>query len=312
LRDLGWDGDRTYPLPETFFDDFIGRGPAERYADMSIATAINLERDTKFVAPARLTPEQRVAWDAYYAPRNADFISKHLTGDALARWKYQRFLHDYLGCIKGIDDNVGRILDYLDETGLAENTIVVYASDQGFFLGEHGWFDKRWIFQESARTPLLVRWPTIVTPGSSTDRIVSNLDIAETFLEAAGVSIPARMQGRSLVPLLRGETPADWRQSFYFHYYEFPAWCRVAPHYGIITDRYTMAHVQTPVGRPPAMDYWELFDRERDPRELTSVYDQPAYREIQQQLHEELARLRAHYLEPGQDNPAAFGAPSNY
>jgi arylsulfatase A-like enzyme len=195
---------------------------------------------------------------------------------------------------------------------LATNTIVVYSSDQGFFLGEHGWFDKRWIFQESARTPLLIRWPTTIKPGSVNNNLVSSLDLAETFLQAAGVTIPERMQGRSLLPILSGNTPADWRTAFYYHYYEYPAFHRVPPHYGVITDRYTLAHFYTPPGwmpktNEPVMDYWELFDRENDPQEMKSVFNDPAYADIQTNLIREVSRQRAALREPATDNPTAYG-----
>src|SRR5438046_8388577 len=168
---------------------------------MTIAKTMN-DVDLKFKPPGNLTAEQKKQWDAYYEPRNKAFREAKLEGKDLVRWKYNRYLHDYLGCIKAVDESVGRILDYLDQEKLTENTMLVYSSDQGFYLGEHGWFDKRWIFEESLRTPLLVRWPGVATPGSVNKDIVSNLDFAETFLDAAGAPIPADMQGRSLVPLL--------------------------------------------------------------------------------------------------------------
>src|SRR5581483_10588282 len=183
-----------FPEPPTLFDDYAGRGKAEHQQDMTIEKTMN-SHDLKLAAPINLTPEQRKAWDAYYEPRNAEFQKAHLQGKDLVRWKYNRYLHDYLACIASVDESVGRLLDYLKEAGLEENTIVVYSSDQGFYLGEHGWFDKRWIFEESLRTPLLVRWPGMVRPGSVNDDLVSNLDFAETFLEAAGIDVPAEMQG---------------------------------------------------------------------------------------------------------------------
>jgi arylsulfatase A-like enzyme len=307
LKDLDSDHDRQYAPPDTLFDDYSGRGNAEHDQDMMISSTMTLNADCKLVAPADLSPEQRKTWDTYYQPRNAAFSNANLTGQALTRWKYNRFLHDYLGCIKGLDDNLGRLLQYLDETGLATNTIVVYSSDQGFFLGEHGWFDKRWIFQESARTPLLMRWPGVVTPGATCPKLVCNLDLAETFLDAAGVSIPSRMQGHSLIPLLKGESPAGWRSVFYYHYYEYPAWHRVPPHYGVITDRYTLAHFYA-----PDVDYWELFDRQKDPQEMKSIFGDPAYAEAQTNLIKEVSRLRQEFKEPAQDDPRAFGLPSQF
>ncbi len=301
LRHLGHDQDRTYPEPETLFDDYSGRGLAERDQDMTIAKTMT-KKDLKLIPPPRLTPEQRKTWDAYYEPRNETFRRANLQGKDLVRWKYQRYMHDYLGTIKAVDEGVGRLLAFLDDEHLAENTIVVYAADQGFYLGEHGWFDKRWIFEESLRTPLLVRWPGVTQPDSVNNDLVSNIDFAETFLEAAGVPIPPDMQGRSLVKMLKGQTPADWRKAFYYHYYEYPVPHRVRPHYGVVTERYKLVHFYG-----PDTDYWELFDRDKDPGELTSVYDRADYGGVQRQLHDELRRLRAELKVPEQDPPEASG-----
>jgi len=188
-------------------------------------------------------------------------------------------MHDYLGCIKAVDDSVGKVLKYLDDEGLADNTIVVYSSDQGFFLGEHGWFDKRWIFEESARAPLLVRWPGVAKAGTVKKEIVSNLDFAETFLDVAGVAVPPDMQGRSFIPLLKGDAPADWRKSFYYQYYEYPEPHHVRPHYGVISGDYTLVHFYA-----PDVNYWELFDLQKDPHQIRSVYGQPDYASIQADL----------------------------
>jgi arylsulfatase A-like enzyme len=302
LRDLNFDHDRKYALPDSLFDDYSGRGRAEHDQNMTIAQTMRLNEDCKLVAPPDLAPEQRKIWDDYYTPRNEDFRRQNLTGRALVEWKYNRFMHDYLGCIKGIDDSVGRLLQYLDETGLASNTVVIYSSDQGFFLGEHGWFDKRWIFQESARTPLLIRWPGIVPGGLVDTNLVSHLDLAETFIEAAGLPIPGRMQGRSLLPLLRGRTPDDWRTAFYYHYYEYPEDHHVRPHYGVITDRYTLVHFYA-----PDVDYWELFDREKDPGEMKSLFGDPAYAAVQNRLMQEVLRQRQELKDPAHDDPKAYG-----
>ncbi|HVU23180.1 MAG TPA: sulfatase [Opitutus sp.] len=296
LRELAADGDRTYPEPPTLFDDYAGRGIAEHDQDMMIAVTGKMgmnDYDLKLLPMNDLDPAQRKVWDAYYEPRNAAFRAAHLAGRDLVRWKYQRYLHDYLACVRGIDDSVGRVLDYLERHGLADNTIVVYSSDQGFFLGEHGWFDKRWIFEESLRTPLLVRWPGVTRPGSVNRDLVSNLDFAETFLDAAGVPVPAGMQGRSLAPLLAGRRPADWRTSFYYHYYEYPDPHHVRPHYGVVTDRYKLVHFYG-----AGDDYDELFDLEKDPHELRSVYDDRGYAEVRTRLTHELARLRREVREP--------------
>jgi arylsulfatase A-like enzyme len=289
-----YDG-KKFPEPPTLFDDYSGRGKAEHEQEMEIAKVMN-ERDLKLVPPATLTPQQREKWDAYYNPRNEAFRKANPQGKELVRWKYQRYMHDYLACISSVDDSVGKVLDYLKETGLDHNTIVVYASDQGFYLGEHGWFDKRWIFEESVRTPCVVRWPGVTKPGSVSKEIVSNADFAETFLDAAGVPVPAEMQGRSMRPVLAGKTPKDWRKSFYFHYYEHPAVHNVARHYGVVTERYKLVHFYE-----PEFNYWELFDRQKDPRELTSVYGRPEYAAVQKELETELARLRKELKVPDPD-----------
>jgi len=301
LRDLGFDQDRRYDEPPTLFDDYAVRGIAERDQQMTIAQKMN-DKDLKLVAPGGLNPEQRKTWEAYYGPRNAAFQQQKLTGKELTSWKYQRYMHDYLACVKSLDDSVGRVLKYLDYEGLAENTIVMYSSDQGFFLGEHGWFDKRWIFEESLRAPLLVRWPGVTKPGSTSRDIVSNLDFAETFLDAAGVPIPAEMQGRSLLPVLAGQTPADWRKSFYYHYYEYPQPHHVRPHYGVVTDRFKLVQFYG-----TGEDYTELFDLQKDPQEMKSVFDAPAYAATQKELQAELVRLRNELQVPDQIFPELFG-----
>jgi arylsulfatase A-like enzyme len=301
LRHLGHDGDRTYAEPPTLFDDYGGRGKAERDQDMTIARTLN-DNDLKLVPPPRLTREQRRAWDAYYGPRNAAFRAAKPEGKELVRWKYNRYLHDYLACVKGVDEAVGRVLDYLDREGLSKNTIVVYTSDQGFYLGEHGWFDKRWIFEESLRTPLLVRWPGVVGPGRTDADLVSNIDLAPTFLEAAGLPIPGEIQGRSLVPLLKGRAPDDWRKSFYYEYYEYPEPHHVRPHHGVVTDRYKLVRFDF-----PDMDSWELFDRQADPRELRDVSNDPEYAKVLADLKRELARLRSDLGVPERPPAEAYG-----
>ncbi len=301
IRHLGHDHDRHYPEPLTLFDDYSGRGKAEHDQDMTIAktmTAIDL----KLTPPTILTFEQRRAWNAYYEPRNAAFRAAGLQGKELVSWKYQRYMHDYLGCIKAVDESVGRLLEFLEQEDLAGNTVVVYSADQGFYLGEHGWFDKRWIFEESLRAPLLVRWPGVVRPGSTTSSIVSNIDFAETFLEAAGLSIPAEMQGRSLMPILKGQTPGDWRTSFYYQYFEYPVPHHVRPHYGVVTDRYKLVHFSG-----PDFDEWELFDREKDPHELRSVYNDPIYATVVANLKRSLDRLRTELKVPAVIPESAYG-----
>jgi arylsulfatase A-like enzyme len=292
-----------FPEPETLFDDYAGRGQAEKTQDMTIAKTMN-PKDLKLTPPATLTPQQRKVWDAYYEPLNEAFRKANPQGKALVRWKYQRYMHDYLACIASIDESVGRVLDYLKAEGLDRDTIVVYASDQGFYVGEHGWFDKRWIFEESLRTPLLVRWPSVAKPGSVCKDMVSNLDFAETFLEAAGLDVPAEMQGRSLVPILKGDAPRDWRKSFYYHYYEYPGPHNVRRHYGVVTARYKLVHFYE-----PDVNYWELFDLEKDPHELRSVYGQKEYAELQKELEKELTRLRTELKVPEKDPPESLIKP---
>jgi arylsulfatase A-like enzyme len=297
-----YDGEKIAE-PSTLFDDHAGRASVRRTQTMTIAEHLT-PRDLKLDSSAggnRLTPEQRRAWDAAYQPKNEEFLQANLEGDDLVRWKYQRYIKDYLRTVASIDDNLGRLLDYLDESGLAENTVVVYSSDQGFFLGDHGWYDKRWMYEESLRTPLVVRWPGVVRPGSENADLVQNLDFAQTFLEIAGASADRSMQGRSLVPLLMESTPDDWRTSIYYHYYEFPAVHCVARHYGIRTDRYKLIHFYQ-------HNEWELFDLQEDPDELINLYSNPKHAGIGHELKQALTGLRQAYQVPETD-PEDVGRP---
>ncbi len=287
--------DVTIPEPETLFDDYAGRGTAAHQQEMTVASHLT-PVDLKLEPPKGLTPEQLAAWNAAYEPKNQAFHEAHLTGKELVRWKYQRYMKDYLRCIASVDENLGRVLDYLDQSGLAENTIVIYSSDQGFYLGDHGWFDKRFMYEESYRMPFLVRWPGHTQPGSENTDLVTNLDFAETFLDAAGVAIPADMQGKSLVPLLEGQTPADWQKSLYYHYYEYPAVHMVHRHYGVRTDRYKLINFYH-------LGEWELYDLKADPRELKSCYNDPAYADVAKELTDELARLKQEYRVPEDPKP---------
>ena len=300
-RHLGWDKDRQYPEPETLFDDYAGRSKAVSDHDMGLDRTFT-DLDAKFRPSPNMTEEQLKEWNAYYQPRNEAFRKANPTGKDLVRWRYNRYMHDYLACVKAVDENIGRMLDFLEQEGLADNTVIVCSSDQGFFLGEHGWFDKRWIFEESLRSPLLVRWPGVTKPGSVHGNIVSLVDFAETFLDIAGVKIPADMQGRSLVPLCKGETPADWRKSLYYHYYEFPVPHRVRPHYGVITDRFKLVHYYK-----PDVNDWELLDRQTDPLEVKNFYNDPAYAQTVKDLHAEVERLRKEVGETGDPPRTAYG-----
>jgi arylsulfatase A-like enzyme len=280
--------DVTIPEPDSLFDDYSGRGRAAKEQDMTIEKTLN-ERDLKLVAPGNLTPEQKQLWDAAYEPKNEAFRKANLQGKELVRWKYQRYIKDYLRCVASVDENVGRVLDYLDKAGLAENTIVVYTSDQGFYLGDHGWFDKRFMYEESLRMPLLVRYPKVVNPGLVNSEIVVNLDFGPTFVDLAGVAIPDDMQGRSLRPLLQGKTASDWRSAMYYHYYEYPAVHSVKRHYGVRTRRYKLIRFYNDI------DQWELYDLEKDPHEMKNVAEDSAYADTVKELKAELKRLREMY-----------------
>jgi arylsulfatase A-like enzyme len=283
-----------FPEPPTLFDDYSDRGTAEKSQDMTILNKMRIKEDLKLYKERsdmnstplkRLTTEQLNDWNKVYDPVNSEFFKLNPEGDDLVSYKYQRFMQDYLACIASVDKSVGKILDFLKENNLEKNTVVVYASDQGFYLGEHGWYDKRWMFEESYRTPLLIQWPGITTPGQINNDMVSNIDFAETFLDMAGVKIPSDMQGRSMVPILKGETPADWRKEHFYHYYEYPGSPWVKRHYGISTERYKLIHFYYDI------DEWELFDLQEDPREMKNVYNDPAYSSIKQNLHKRLIKL---------------------
>ena len=286
--------DVTIPEPKTLFDDYKGRTSAAGKQTMTIARHLSANDLKLNAGPNNLTPEQKKLWDAAYGPKNEAFRKANLQGEALVKWKYQRYIKDYLRCVQSVDDNLGRVLDYLDESGLAKNTIVIYSSDQGWYLGDHGWYDKRWMYEESLVMPLLVRWPGVIKPGSRNGDIVSNLDFAQTFLDIAGVKSPADMQGGSLVPLFKGRVPKHWRTHFYYHYYEFPGAHSVARHYGVTNGRHKLIHFYQ-------NDEWELFDLKKDPNELLSVYGNSDYKKIQSDLLAELKRLRVHYKVPEED-----------
>lgn len=288
--------------PATLFDDYSNRASGAKMQEMEIDRHMRFSWDLKVILDdsdslgrqvweqrkKRFTPQQLEAWNAAYEPKNKAFLEARPEGKDLVRWKYQRYIKDYLRCIASVDDNIGRLLDYLDESGLAENTIVIYSSDQGFYLGEHGWFDKRWMYEESLHMPLIVKWPEATIPGSVNTDMVQNIDFAETFLEIAGLPIPGEMQGRSLVPILKGSTPDDWRKSIYYHYYEYPGAHMVQKHNGVRTDRYKLINYYE-------LGEKELFDLETDPDEMKSVYNDPKYAEIQTRLENELAQLIQNY-----------------
>ncbi len=303
------------PLPDTFYDDYRTREQTAGTADMRIDD-MYLSFDMKLnpgyydhetgsggkkafgkTAPDswanaynHLTEKQRAAWDAHYNKINEEFKAAKLEGKELLEWKYQQYMKDYLRCILSVDENIGRILDYLDDNDLANDTIIIYTSDQGFYLGEHGWYDKRFMYEESLGMPLVMSYPNEINSGQVLDQMVMNLDFAPTFLDYAGVSIPDEIQGESFRPLVGNKNPEDWRESVYYHYYEYPhGWHDVKQHYGIRTDRYKLIHFYHDV------DLWELYDLKVDPNELNNVYGQEAYLEIQEQLKQELSKLQEKY-----------------
>ncbi len=280
--------DVTIPQPDNLFDDYEGRGTAAHTQDMSIEKTMT-DNDLKLTKPRRFTPEQLEKWNAAYGPKNEKFKKDDLKGKDLIRWKYQRYMKDYLRCIRSVDDNIGRVLKYLDDSGLAGNTVVIYSSDQGFYLGEHGWFDKRFMYEESFRAPLIARWPKHIKPGSSNSDLVQNLDFAQTFLDIAGVESPADMQGKSFKPiLLKGKAPSNWRKSLYYHYYEFPAEHSVHRHEGVATKRYKLISFYD-------IREWEFYDLKKDPAEMTSQYDNPKYAGRIKELKAELEKLKKFY-----------------
>lgn len=298
----------TYPLPETLFDDYKSRDAASPSAEMGILKHMQISYDLKVPDSiantldiknwnrignriGRLNADQRAAWDAVYNPIAEDFAEKfpNMNDSLLTVWKYQRYMQDYLGTIAAVDENVGRLLNYLDEKDLSENTLVVYTSDQGFYLGEHGWFDKRFMYNESFKTPLLIKWPHVITPNTTEEEMVQNLDFAQTFLEVAGVNPPSDMQGESLVPLLKGEKEAWDRDAVYYHYYEYPGEHAVKRHYGISTKEFKLIHFYHDV------DEWELYDRLNDPNEIRNVYEKPEYAETVEAMKEKLEEVRKKY-----------------
>ena len=286
---------QAFPEPTTLFDTYANRDPSLASNEMSIAHHLRPREDLKldgFIPEAgRMTPEQQAAWTAAYAAENAAFAANPPTGEARVRWNYQRYISDYLRCVAGVDQAVGRMLDYLDASGLASNTLVIYASDQSFYLGEHGWFDKRWMFEESMRMPLLMRWPGHIAPGTRIKPMVQNIDYAPTFLAAAGQPVPKEMQGISLLPLLGGKRPRGWRDTLYYHYYEDPGEHRVPEHDGIRTEHYKLIHFVR-------SNTWNLFDLVKDPLELRSVYDDPAYATERAILEMRYGQVRAQYEAP--------------
>ena len=291
--DMGMFDDVTFPLPVNFYDDYQGRAAA-KVQDMTIAKTMILGYDLKMLPPdnkessiTRMNATQRARFDAYYQPIYANFKSRNLSGNALTEWKYQRYMKDYLSTAASLDRNIGRTLDYLDQHQLADNTIVMYLSDQGFYMGEHGWFDKRFMYEESFRTPMMIRYPGVIQPGTKLNDYVMNLDIAPTCLDAAGVAIPADMQGKSILPLLTGKN-IKGREAMYYHYYENGEHS-VSPHFGVQTKNYKLIRFYKRVNS------WELYNLQKDPHDMHNLYGKKGYEKITQQLKSQLNVLIAQY-----------------
>lgn len=305
--------DREVAMPLSFFDDYKGRSRAAGEQDMEIdnmwlsydlklylkeagdetgtggkkttSNPLRIESTLK-----RMNTAQRSAWDAYYRPISEAFYREKPEGVALSKWKYQRYIKDYLRCIASVDDNVGRLLDYLEKKGLLDNTIIVYTSDQGFFIGEHGWYDKRFMYEPSLSIPLLMRFPPKIPAGTVSDAIALNLDFAPTLLDVTGNTPPADMQGKSLMPLFHNGKTKGWRKSMYYHYYEYPyGWHYVKKHYGVRTQRYKLIHFYND------NDEWELYDLKRDPDEMHNLYGQPKYEGRIKKLKKEIVLLQQLY-----------------
>ena len=308
LRHLHLYDDVTIPEPDTLFDKWEDNAPPARHQEMEIDRHMDLNYDlfvdltpdfkvdpsqkrqdrSAWVNMKRMTPEQLSAWRAAYGPKDKAFHAANLTGKDLVRWKFQRYAKNYLRCIKGVDESVGKLMATLDELGLADDTVVIYSSDQGFYVGDHGWYDKRWMYEESLKMPFIVKWPGVTQPGTVSSQMVQNLDYAETFLDIAGAPIPDDMQGVSLVPLLKGQKPADWRKSIYYHYYEYPSVHMVPRHYGIRTERYKLMHFYQ-------FDVWEFYDLQADPEELTNLYEKPECAAKIAELKKQLKDLQDYY-----------------
>lgn len=304
LRHLNKYDTVTFPLPETYFPDFTNQIAAQEqqqtiYEDMyeghDLKMSVRKGSDSLRHNPwktdfERMTKDQRDQWNAAYRPKNDSFHEANLEGKELAKWKGQRYLEDYLATVASVDEGVGRILDYLEENGLAENTIVVYTTDQGFYLGEKGFFDKRFMYEESLAMPLLVQYPKQIKPGIEIDALTQNLDFAPTFLDYAGAEIPEEMQGKSMRGLLEQTAAGNgFRDAIYYHYYDFPAFHMVKRHYGVRSERYKLIHFYDDI------DEWELYDLKKDPREKFNVYNDKNYAQVREQMHKKLDSLQNLY-----------------
>ena len=297
LQDLGAFDDQTFKLPPNFFDTYAGR-TAARQQDMTVANTMVLKSDLKIHPDYKKSgiynrfdsTQKKLFYDYYEGKVSREFDSLKLSGEALVNWKYQRYLKDYLSTAKSLDRNIGRLLSFLDKEGLSKNTIVIYVSDQGFYMGEHGWFDKRFMYEESLRTPMVMRYPGVIQPGTTINSMIVNIDFAPTLLAAAGVDIPADMQGKSFLPLLKKEgDSSDWRKAVYYHYYEYPAPHHVSPHFGIRPARYKLIRFYGPA------DFFELYDLQQDPTEMHNLVAVKGYERLTAQLKKQLEAIIIEY-----------------
>ena len=278
-----WD-DIEMPYPATFNDTYEGR--EKTAGDTEMTMEYFSRRDMKLKRPKDLKKgKESIKWDFYGAKPGEIVQPDGMSNEEGRKWRYQNYIKDYLACVKSVDDNIGRVLNYLKENNLEENTIIVVTSDQGFYLGDHGFFDKRFIYEESLRMPFMVKYPGKIKAGSVNEDIITNIDFAPTLLELAGISTTQKMQGTSFVPVLEGNTPKDWQDAMYYHYYEFPFWHHVQPHYGIRTQRYTLAHFYYNI------DVWELYDLEKDPGQVNNIYNDPNYANVTAELKMKLKNL---------------------
>ena len=281
-----WD-DIEMPYPSTFNDTYKGR--EKTAGDTEMTMEYFSRRDMKLERPKNLKRKERIQWDFYGAKAGEIVQPKGMSDEEGKKWRYQNYIKDYLACVKSVDDNIGRVLTYLKENNLEDNTIIVVTSDQGFYLGDHGFFDKRFIYEESLRMPFMVKYPRIIKEGSVNEDIITNIDFAPTLLELAGITTTQKMQGTSFVPVLEGNTPKDWQDAMYYHYYEFPFWHHVQPHYGIRTQKYTLAHFYYNI------DVWELYDLEKDPNQMNNIYNDPNYASTIAELKVKLKNLMVKY-----------------
>ena len=281
-----WD-DIEMPYPSTFNDTYEGR--KKTAGDTEMTMEYFSRRDMKLERPKNLKRKEMIQWDFYGAKAGEIVQPKGMSDEEGKKWRYQNYIKDYLACVKSVDDNIGRVLTYLKENNLEDNTIIVVTSDQGFYLGDHGFFDKRFIYEESLRMPFMVKYPGIIKEGSINEDIITNIDFAPTLLELAGITTTQKMQGTSFVPVLEGNTPKDWQDAMYYHYYEFPFWHHVQPHYGIRTQKYTLAHFYYNI------DVWELYDLEKDPNQMNNIYNDPNYASTIAELKVKLKNLMVKY-----------------